>query len=372
MFQNRGRAKADAAVANLFAVSQYLNEHPEKNLGICGVIPEFEFPLRLAVRREYPILANILDRALSSISQEEVDDIANHHLLFRLEGARRTALLHKRIMACLFGAAALLIIFFAWNYSIRREVRARRKAEADLRETNRSLEIFSHSISHDLRAPLRAIRGLSQALQEDYREKLNSEGQDYLDRMSAAARRMDLLLRDVLAYSQASRAEFPLHTVSLSQLIPQLISECPPNQQSCFHICSELPDVRGNSTLLAQCLCNLLSNAVKYVPEGRVPKIEIRSEWRGSFARIWIEDNGIGIASEDHQRIFKIFQRVESGPYQGTGIGLAVVAKGIERMGGTVGVESDLGKGSRFWIELPLAGNEKRSDRFKVEHATAS
>jgi signal transduction histidine kinase len=351
-FEAVARNQADATVVNLFAATEYLNEHPGSKLAISGAVPDFDFPLRFGVRKGEPVLAQILDNALGSITQHELDDITRQHLMFALEGARRTALERKRTSAIIAAALIILSGFVIWNFVIRKEISARRAVEAALQQTNQSLEIFSHSISHDLRSPLFAIRGFSEALKEDYEDKLDSTGKDYLNRIMSAALRMDNLIRDILAYSKVSRAELSLRTVSLQPLVKQLIEEFPPAQQQYFHIDAQLPDVRANPTLLGQCLSNLLSNAVKFVPAGKTPSVRIWGQNLGSFVKLWIEDNGIGIAPENQQRIFQMFKRINAAGYEGTGIGLAVVAKGVERMGGKVGVESEPEHGSRFWIQL--------------------
>lgn len=347
------RKKADAVVANLFTVSRYLNDHPECGLGISGVIPEFEFPPKLGVRRNQGWLTAILDQGLDSISQPEIDAITSKHLRFELEGTHRAALLRKRIQHIVAIAVVVAVLLGTWNYFLCREVRVRRLVENELRQTNRSLEVFSHSVSHDLRAPLRAISGFTEVLRQDCGEKIGVEGNAYLDRINTAAARMNGLIQDVLAYSQASRGALDFSTVSLLEMIQQVINEFPAEQRGYFDIVTELPSVPANRTLLSQCLTNLLSNAIKFVPQNRTPKIRIGAEQEGAFVRIWVEDNGIGIAPENRKRIFQVFERVPTRDYEGTGIGLAIVARGIERMGGEVGVESELGKGSRFWIRLP-------------------
>ncbi len=354
-FEQVLHGKADVAVADMYTAVQYLNDHPKAKLGISGVIPEFEFPLRLAVRREFSVARDILDEGLASITQEEMDHIIARQLAFSVQATRRADLLRKKIVWTVTIAVVIAAGLYSWNCWIRKEVKARRLAEAELQETNRSLEVFAHAVAHDLKTPLRAIRGLSEAIQEDYKTKLDSVGRDYFDRIIGAATRMEGLISNVLAYSAASRPEFDLTAVSLTGLIDQLLKEFPDEQRRYFHVTSDLPEVKANPDLLGQCLANLLSNATKFVPKERMPNVKIWSQRKGTMAKIVVEDNGVGVASEDQQRIFQLFQRAGSTQFAGTGIGLAVVAKGVARMGGSFGVDSRPGEGSQFWIQLPIA-----------------
>ncbi len=230
---------------------------------------------------------------------------------------------------------------------------------AELRNANSDLEAFSYSVAHDLRAPLRAMQGFSQALLEDCGEQLDAVGQDYARRVVAAARRMDELIKDLLAYSHVSRAAFPLTSVDLTGIMTSVLAHLETEiheRQAQVIIAASLPPVIGHRATLQQVMTNLLGNAIKFTPPGIEPQVKVWAEERGEWVRVWVEDNGIGIAQEHQVRIFRVFERLHGiEHYPGTGIGLAIVHKGIARMGGCVGVESVLDKGSRFWVELRTA-----------------
>jgi PAS domain S-box-containing protein len=228
---------------------------------------------------------------------------------------------------------------------------------AQLRETVHELEAFSYSISHDMRQPLRAMEGYAQALREDYGEKLNGIGRGYIDRISAAAVRLDRLIADVLTYSRITRADVEVKTIDLDALVRDVVDNYPSLRAAQIEIAPDLGSVRGHEAPLVQCVSNLLDNAVKFASGGPAPTVRIRGEVRpDGFRRLWVEDNGIGIHPRDQERIFNIFTQVHgSNVFEGTGIGLSIVKKAVTRMGGRVGVESALGQGSRFWLDLPPA-----------------
>src|SRR6185436_20285383 len=185
--------------------------------------------------------------------------------------------------------------------------------------------------------------------------QLDAEGVKYLERIDAAAGRMDTLIQDVLTYTRVLQAEVKTEPVDLDALVRQVIGIYPQLQTAAAEIQIEgvLPKVLGGEASLAQCVSNLLTNAVKFVTAGTKPRIKIRAETIGADIRLWVEDNGIGITSKDQARIFKMFERVDrASAYEGTGMGLTIVRKAVERMGGQMGVESELGQGSRFWIQF--------------------
>jgi PAS domain S-box-containing protein len=227
---------------------------------------------------------------------------------------------------------------------------------AKLYEMIGELEAFSYSIAHDLRAPLRAIHGYAEVLQQDSRGPISAEAARILGLIMGAAQRMDCLIQDVLALSRLSRADLKLETVNPQQLLQDIIDSCAALQTPLaeIHMRPSFPAMIGNPIALTQCISNLLNNAVKFVAPGVVPRVDIWAEQKGGLVRLWFADNGIGIAAQHQHKIFGIFHRVNSA-YEGTGLGLAIVSRAALRMGGKVGVESELGKGSRFWLELPAS-----------------
>ena len=277
---------------------------------------------------------------------------------------------------------------------------------AMLQETVGELEHFSYSITHDMRAPLRGLSGYAHLMLTGECGGCNgATSKDFLRRIDKAAQRMDQLITDALQYSKALRAELVLKPVDVAQLLRGMLESYPNLQppKASIRLEGEFPLVLGNEAALTQCFSNLLGNAVKFVAPGTMPEISIWAEriaggekedgggrmeegeerrdketlehptlniehrsgtsdptlnpqpsTLNSYTRLWFEDNGIGIPKESQARIFDMFQRV-SKTYEGTGIGLALVRKNAGRMGGKVGVESELGRGSRFWLDLKTA-----------------
>jgi signal transduction histidine kinase len=210
-----------------------------------------------------------------------------------------------------------------------------------------------------MRAPLRAMQSFASYLVDEYSDKLDDQGVNYLQQIMRSAVRLDRLIQDVLSYTRILHAKLPLERVDLDRLVRDLIETFPNGQplKPEIQIKGHLPQVSGNEALLAQCVSNLLSNAAKFVSPGTTPRVEISAEVIDDASiRVWFKDNGIGIAPENHSRIFRMFERIHpTKQYEGTGIGLTIVRKAIERMDAQVGFESDLGKGSSFWVQLRKA-----------------
>jgi PAS domain S-box-containing protein len=256
-------------------------------------------------------------------------------------------------------------------YIFARDITPRKEAEAKvavlnqeleqrlnaLTAINGELEAFNYSIAHDLRTPLRSMSGFAKALLEDESSNLTPLGLEYATRIARSANYMDNLLLDMLAYSRLAGAEMAPEIFSLEAPVSELLSLMDKeirDRKIAVQVDSPLGSMYAHLPTFKQILTNLISNSIKFLAHDREPQLHIYTTTSRGFVRLWVQDNGIGIAEEHHERIFGLFQRLhDTQAYPGTGIGLALVRKGAERMKGHVGVESEPGKGSRFWVELP-------------------
>jgi PAS domain S-box-containing protein len=265
-----------------------------------------------------------------------------------------------------------------------------RKRTAELGQAVEDLRRFSYAIVHDMRAPLRAMHSFATLMEAECARWKLPQGVEFLHRIQDNAERLDALILDALNYSRALQKTSQLTPVDLGKLLPRIIQSSPNLQPlvADISLLDPLPVVLGDEPALTQCFSNLLENGVKFVAPGTRPRVRLWAEpWSGQeekelrsreavaaqrppqssqqavvqeavdpnrMVRIWIEDNGIGIAPEHQARIFEVFHRVRR-EYEGTGIGLAIVQRAIERLGGHVGLQSEVGRGSKFWIELRWA-----------------
>jgi signal transduction histidine kinase len=197
---------------------------------------------------------------------------------------------------------------------------------------------FTHTIAHDLRAPLRAMSGFSQAIIDDYGDQMDPKCLEFARRVTASAGRMDALIRDLLTYGGLIHVHLDCEPVDLDHLLRTVVDGMSveiAQRDAVVRLGRPLGWVHGHPPMLAQVVANLVSNGVKFVSSGTSPLVSITSEKRDGSIRLWVEDNGIGIAPEFQERIFGVFERLHrEEEYPGTGIGLAIVRKAIERMGG--------------------------------------
>jgi PAS domain S-box-containing protein len=266
------------------------------------------------------------------------------------------------------------------------DISERRKAEESLREAQQALRSYAtqledkvaertakleesleamagvmYHVAHDLRAPLRAMSSFTEILLNDYLATLDSSGKDYLERIAQASKKMDELVNALLAYGRLTHVLIVLEDVDVEQIIHELIQELDEemkNRCAKVEVRLPLPQVRANAEVLKDTFRHLLTNALLFSRRDKPVRISIWGE-EGKTVRVWMEDTGIGIDPQYHERIFKMFERLNpQEEYPGTGMGLALVRKAMDRMGGRVGVESSSAAGSRFWLELPPASRQ--------------
>ena len=234
-----------------------------------------------------------------------------------------------------------------------------RHRAAEVGEANRELEAFSYSVSHDLRAPLRAIDGFSRILMEDFGETLPPEAREYLEAVRDGTQQMGRLVDDLLAFSRLGRQPVRKVTVDTVELVRRCVEELRPattGRQIEFRLGS-LPACQGDPALLKQVWMNLLSNALKYSGKRELALIEIGCRPAAEAVTFFVRDNGVGFDMRYAEKLFGVFQRLHRAEeYEGTGVGLAIVQRIIRRHGGEVSAEAQPGQGATFSFTLPTEG----------------
>ncbi len=234
---------------------------------------------------------------------------------------------------------------------------------AQLQAANDELQAFTYTVSHDLRAPLRTMQGFAHALIRQSSDSLDDQSKDYAGRIISSGESLEALINDLLQYSRLAFEELELQVVELSDVVKEARAQVLADLEeraAVVKVDSRLPQAVGNHRTLVQVVSNLLSNASKFVPRDRTPEIVVSGERVDGWVRLSISDNGVGIPPDQQERIFRTFERGrENQDRQGTGIGLAIVRKGMERVGGTVSLESRPGEGTTFHLKLPRKAARK-------------
>jgi light-regulated signal transduction histidine kinase (bacteriophytochrome) len=227
---------------------------------------------------------------------------------------------------------------------------------AELEASNKELESFSYSVSHDLREPLRTVDGFSRILQKDYADKLDAEGQRLINIIRGGTQKMAKLISDLLSFSRIGRKGMELSEIDMVELVEKVSMElrsAVPERKLRFNI-KKLPTAQGDPAMIRQVMINLLSNAIKFTREKRLAVIEVGSIARDGENIYYVKDNGVGFDPEYKDKLFRIFQRLHSEEeFEGTGVGLAIVQRIIHRHGGRVLAEGEVGHGATFYFTLP-------------------
>ena len=242
---------------------------------------------------------------------------------------------------------------------------------AALEQANKELESFSYSVSHDLRAPLRAIDGFSRILSEEYDAVLGEQGRRYTGTIASNAKRMGQLISDILDFSRMSRREIAVTPVDMTALAREVYEEvraAAPAERAIVLRMADLPPARGDQALLRQVWVNLLSNAVKYTGQRPEAVIEVGAAADSGENTYWVKDNGVGFDMRYADKLFGVFQRLHGdAEFEGTGIGLAIVKRIVTRHGGRVWAESEVGKGTAMYFTLPAISEEHHAPQMPPE-----
>jgi signal transduction histidine kinase len=259
----------------------------------------------------------------------------------------------SELLRCVHRACVELVDRYAW--SLEQAVAARTE---ELARSNAELETFASVVAHDLRSPLLTISGYCHLLQEEFEGQFPSEAAEYLEQILCGAMRMDRLIHDLLEYSRAACSQRPLEPVDMQSVVVQVRAnlEASIQAEEAQIEVDPLPTVIGNQTQLVQLLQNLLDNAIKFRCQ-QPPQVRVTVSRNGGCWQFAVQDNGIGIAQEHFECIFQTFQRLHGQEYPGTGIGLALCKKIVERHGGRIWLDSVVGQGTTF--HFTLADEEK-------------
>jgi two-component system, NarL family, sensor histidine kinase EvgS len=378
--------QVDAAIENLAVAGYLFNERGLANLKISG-ITGYEFPLRFAVRKNAPLLRSMLNKGLATIQPREREIIYATYLHPELGKARDWGAWRRRASYAVVAGAAIGLSFLIWNRTMASQIEYRRAVEAALRQANKRLEqrtqeldarvqeverlngeltklnkdldLFSASVSHDLRAPVRRMTSLAGLLRTSMADPANPRVQQHLSVIDREGRRMIQLINDLLNFARVGRVTMQRAPVDMLQLVQRSVAEFSSDTQGReieWHIGS-LPEVVGDENLLRQVVSNLVENALKFTRHRARAEIKIDvlpHPPNAKEATFYVQDNGVGFDMQLAESLFSAFRRLHSdAEYEGTGIGLMNVQRIIERHGGRVWAEGAVNQGATFWFTLP-------------------
>lgn len=302
--------------------------------------------------------------------QQERDWTEEERLLFkaiaqRLETLMTNSLLHKNLQKDIIRREKAEQEIQKLNLELENRVIER---TARLENVNRELESFAYSVSHDLRAPLRAINGFADIISTRFKNELNPEGLHYFNNIIEASRQMDALINDLLTYSRVGRNALQINEIHLQDLFKSILNSLDNSIQQSkaeIELQPDLPNIRSDATLLNRIFSNLIQNAMLYVSKDKKPHVRIEAKKAKGKIILSIRDNGIGIPVDYQQKIFEIFQRLHTDEQiPGSGIGLAIVKKSVQLLNGTITLKSAPGLGTTFFVELP-----EEADHFQTEQS---
>ncbi len=378
---------ADATVQNLAVASRVIRLYGLTNLKISGVT-HYEFPLRFAVRKDMPMLASILDKALASVSAGELESIYAAHLTPDIGKARDWAMWRRRAWYAGWGGLAVTALLFLWNRGLKHEVRRRRVAQTELeaaheelaarnaelharvaeieklgnqmRAANHDLESFTISVSHDLRGPLRRLSSFAELLLKEAGAFLSRRHSEWLGLVVKESKYMDEMIHDLLELARLGQREIHMQRINMNQLAKTVIEDVQPQvhgRRVMWQI-QGLGVACGDPQLIRLVLANLIDNALKYTRHVEAAEITvgvIPEPSQVSHVTFFVQDNGCGFDMKETGKVFEPFERLpQAKGIEGLGIGLANVRTIVERHGGRVWCDGAPDRGATFYFTLLL------------------
>lgn len=354
-------SRADALITRTYTAGYVMQHYP--TLKIAGIAEFPTDPYRYAVRKDYPELVAILNKAITAIPQDQFDAIVQKWFNVSIEyrpnwrQVLQWALLVGGIVALLFA----FILF--WNRRLVKEIERRKEAEGknrlyteELARSNIDLQQFAYVASHDLQEPLRMISSYLQLIERRYKDKLDDDANTFIHYAVDGATRLQNLIAGLLEFSRVKTHGRDFAPVAVREIVEGVCLDLQPlikESGAEVHL-GEMPVIQGDEAQIARLFQNLLHNALKFRKQGIPPVIDIRAEKTDSGQVFSIRDNGIGIEGQYFERIFTIFQRLHRREdYPGTGIGLSICKQIVERHGGRIWLESSVDNGSTFYFSIP-------------------
>ncbi|EME72013.1 signal transduction histidine kinase [Paramagnetospirillum caucaseum] len=358
--------QADAYIGGLMVAQYHIAQRGFSNIKVAAGTNLGSHTQAFAARKDWPELISILNKGLASLSVDERNAI--HRKYASVEFAERID--YTLLWRVLVGASLIIAGVFYWNRRLAHEITLRKAAECKYHEINKQLEgaahklaqsnaeleQFAYAASHDMREPLRMISSYLGLLGRRYGACLDQDGHEFLAFAKDGATRLDRMILGLLDYSRIGRTSRPREPVPLTDVLAEAVTNLQvaiEAAQACVNIPTPLPQVLGHREELVRLFQNLIANAVKYCSPERTSAVTITAERDDTRWRISVADNGIGIAPENHDRVFGIFQRLHGVDVEGAGIGLASCKKIVQHHDGNIWVEGEQGKGCTIVLTLP-------------------
>ena len=369
------QGEVDAYVGNLAVGSYVIQDKGYHNVKVAAPTPFGTHNQAMGIRDDWPELASIINKTMTSMTSQEHADIRNQWLSIRYEHGLQSKDVVKWILITVSILSTIVITILFWNRRLQKEITARLKMEDDQRHllkqierqketlarSNKELEQFAYVASHDLRAPLRKISSFTELFEKKYKNRLDETADRYIHYIVDASQRMQKMIDALLSFSRVQRAKLDPEPVNMNDVFKNVMSDIEEHLQKTGGSveATHLPVIHVNQNLIYMLFQNLISNALKFRSE-KPPVVQVNSLEAKSVWHFTVKDNGIGIDPGAFDKIFDVFHRLHTEEqYPGSGIGLSICRKVVERHNGSIWVDSEPGRGSTFHFTIPKPGENE-------------